>query len=427
MSTWMYASWVQAEIITIGDEICRGEIIDTNAAWMSAFLWDLDITTHWMTSCRDEPEDMRDAFRRASTRADVILCSGGLGPTIDDRTCDIVSELCGTQAAVHEPSFSQMKDRYAAMGREMAEKSHRQVRSPQGSITYLNPAGAAPGFQINLGESTVICLPGPPRELHAIATTYLNDALVALREARGEDIERMSTRIYRVFGLPESELASRLDHVDLPKGASLHYQVKFPEILIKTVARASTQNEANNIIDSMESIVMKGAGKHIHGQGKDSLPVVLGRELTQANQSLAIAESCTGGLISSMLTAEPGASAFFLGSMVTYANAEKMRQLGVTAEVLSSDGAVSEACVRQMAIGCKERSGADLAVAVSGIAGPGGGSEEKPVGLVWLAAVGPKGEVKTKRLLWPGRRDRIRLIAAYAALHLVRGLAKDKS
>ena len=236
----------------------------------------------------------------------------------------------------------------------------------------------------------------------------------------------MSARIYRVFGLPESELASRLDHVPLPEGTSLHYQVKFPEILIKTVARAATQNEADQRIANIEEIVLKGAGKHIHGQGKDSLPVVLGRELTEAKQTLAIAESCTGGLISSMLTAEPGASTFFLGSMVTYANTEKMRQLGVTEEVLSSDGAVSEACVRQMALGCKERSGADLSVAVSGIAGPGGGSEEKPVGLVWLAAVGPNGEVKTKRLLWPGRRDRIRLIAAYAALHLVRGLAKDK-
>lgn len=415
----VYHHEVLAEILTIGDELCRGEIVDTNSSWLAAELWDLDITVAWMTSCRDVPEDMEKAFLDAVRRADVVLVSGGLGPTEDDLTVDVLARLLGVAPVVDDNSQKRMMERYAAAKLPLTNNIIRQAEVPAGALVLGNPVGAAPGFEVTLSGVPVICMPGIPRELHAIIDSAGRDRLVTLREACGEHVERIARRIYRVFGTGESHVATLLEGIlSGVDGASLHYQVQFPEVLVKIVVRDRDADAARRRLELADAEMRRRLGSRIYGIDDDSLPAAVGRALLARKATVATAESCTGGLIGALLTEVSGSSAYFMGGAITYSNAEKIRQLGVSEAVLVEHGAVSEACVRQMAAGARSRFGVDYAVAVSGIAGPSGGSADKPVGTVWLALAGPAGVAATHRL-WPGDRDRIRQLAAYWALLMI--------
>lgn len=416
----MYHSFaLLAEILTIGDELCRGEIIDTNSSWLAERLWDLDITVAWMTSCRDVDKDIREAVVQAAGRAEAVLVSGGLGPTEDDLTVDAVASLAGVDAEVDEPSLERMKARFSQAAFQLTPNNLRQVRAPRGARVFGNPAGLAPGFEVSVAGASVICMPGVPRELHAIFETAVEARLVELREASGETVERLAKEIYRVFGMGESHIATALDGVLAGvEGASIHYQVKFPETLVKVVVRDPDAAAARRRFEAIEVEVRARLGDKLYGTGDDSLASVIGARLRDAGRTLATAESCTGGLIGGLITDVPGSSAYYAGGAITYSNAEKVRQLGVREATLATHGAVSRECVVEMARGARERFGTDYAVAVSGVAGPGGGTEDKPVGLVWLAAAGPDGE-DARELRWPGTRDQIRRLAAHAGLGMV--------
>ena len=409
-----------AEVLTIGDELCRGEIVDTNSSWLAAQLWDLDVTCAWLTSCRDVAADMEAALRLACGRAELVIVSGGLGPTLDDLTVDVVAGLVGAAPEVHEPSRRRMEARFEAASYRLTPDSMRQVRAPAGARVYDNPAGLAPGFEVELGGVPVICLPGPPRELKGIFEGPLRERVVELRE-RGGAAERIARRIYRVFGRGESHVATMLEGcTDGVTGASLHYQVSFPELLVKVVVRDRDGAAAAARLDSVDQVVRERLGSWLYGLDEGSMAAVLVRALEARGLTLASAESCTGGLLGARITDVPGASRVYLGGAVTYADREKVRQLGVRPETLAARGAVSEDTVREMAAGMRERAGADLAVAVSGVAGPGGGTEDKPVGTVWLAVAGPgPDQVTAKKVFWPGARDQVRLLSAYWAMALV--------
>jgi nicotinamide-nucleotide amidase len=405
-----------AEILTIGDELCRGEIVDTNSSWLAAELWDLDVTCAWMTSVRDEVEDMRAALGQAARRAQLIVCSGGLGPTEDDRTVDVVSELVGATPEIHEASRERMAARFAAYAARPAMM--RQVRVPAGARALVNPAGLAPGFEVALHGVPVVCLPGVPRELKAIFEDSLRARILELRDAAG-GAERIARRTYRTFGKGESQIASALEGLlEGVAGASLHYQVPFPETLVKIVVRDRDPAAAAGRLAALDGPVRDRLGWTLYGEGSDSLAAALGRLLGERGLTLASAESCTGGLVGALVTAVPGSSRYYLGGVVTYADQEKVRQLGVSPATIERAGAVSEECVREMAAGMRERSGADLAVAVSGVAGPGGGSAEKPVGTVWIAVAGQE-TVITRHFVWPGARDQVRTLAAWWAMAMV--------
>ncbi|HTM20245.1 MAG TPA: competence/damage-inducible protein A [Kofleriaceae bacterium] len=418
-----------AEILTIGDELCRGEIVDTNSAWLAEQLWDLDVTVAWMTSCRDEPADMRRAFTDAVGRAELVLVSGGLGPTEDDLTVDVVAELAGVPAVEDEASRRRMEERYAAMSFRVTPNNLRQVRVPRGARVLGNPAGAAPAFEVGLGGVPVVCMPGIPRELHAIFERSLRDRVIELREAAGERAERIARRVFRVFGMGESHIAAALAGVlGGEPGASLHYQVKFPETLVKVVVRSRDPGESRARLDAIDARVRAALGPRLYGTDDDSLPAALGRALTAAGATLATAESCTGGMAGELITTVPGSSRWYVGGAVTYADREKVRQLGVREDTLATHGAVSEACVVEMARGVRERCAADWGVAISGIAGPDGGTPDKPVGTVWLAVAGPGERLETRKVNWPGARDQVRTLAAWSALGLVlRALAGGES
>jgi nicotinamide-nucleotide amidase len=412
-----------AEIVTIGDELCRGEIVDTNSGWLAERLWELDISAAWLTSCRDDQGDIRRAIETAAGRCDLVLCSGGLGPTVDDLTVDVVSALVGAEPVVDPGARELMVARYAAAGREVHPLSERQVRIPGGARVHTNPVGLAPGFEVEVAGVPVVCMPGIPRELKGIWGAGLGDRVADLRDRRGVRVYA-ATEVFRAFGRGESDIAARLGGlVDPIEGASIHFRVPFPEILIKLVVRDADPAAAAARLAAAGTELRERLGWIVYGTGQDSLSAATGRALREAGLTCACAESCTGGLLGARLTDVAGSSDYFAGGAITYSNAEKVRQLGVAEATLVEHGAVSEACVVEMARGIRERTGADLAVAISGIAGPGGGSEDKPVGTVWLALDGPA--PRTRRFVWPGRRDQVRALAAHWGMSMLLREARE--
>ena len=429
---------MRAEILTIGDELCRGEIVDTNSSHLAGRLWDLAITTRWMTSCNDDAADIAAALTQAVSRADLVVCSGGLGPTEDDLTVDVASSLLGVAPVIDEPARARLEAWFAqrvlpsaaaagtAAPAQVTEVLLRQVRVPAGARAYLNPAGLAPGFEISLRGVPVLFLPGFPREISAILEpgeargAGMLRRFAELREASGE-VERIARRIYRVFGRGESQISQACrGMIDGVAGASIHYQVKFPETLVKLVVRGRDAAAADRALAGLDADIRERLRGFLYGDGDEALIDRTMRRLIEAGKTVATAESCTGGMLGEMLTRRPGSSRAFLGGAITYSNAEKVRQLGVREATLASHGAVSEPTVREMALGARERFGADLAVAVSGVAGPDGGTPDKPVGTVWLALAGPgAADPVTKQLAWPGARDQIRTLASWWALRLI--------
>jgi nicotinamide-nucleotide amidase len=411
---------VRAEILTIGDELCRGEIVDTNSSGLAARLWDLGITTRWMTSCCDDEQDITTALRLAVGRADVVVCSGGLGPTEDDLTVDVVCKLAGVEPVVDEPARERMSARFSNM---VTPIQLRQVRVPAGARVFANPQGLAPGFEVTIAGVPVMCMPGIPREVYGIFDAGLGARLVAIREASGH-VERIARRIYRVFGRGESQISQACrgllagKHGDSVTGASIHYQVKFPETLVKLVVRDPDQAAADARLVALDADIRGRLGTVIYATGDENLIDRATRRLIESGRTVATAESCTGGMIGELLTRMPGSSRAFIGGAIVYSNAEKVRQLGVAQATLDAHGAVSEQTVIEMATGARLRFATTLAVAVSGIAGPDGGTPDKPVGTVWLALASPDGCV-TKQLGWPGMRDQIRTLAAWWALKLL--------
>jgi nicotinamide-nucleotide amidase len=291
---------------------------------------------------------------------------------------------------------------------------------PAGARVHPNPAGLAPAFEVSLRGVPVLFLPGFPREIQAILEAGMHQRFVELREARGE-VERIARRIYRVFGRGESQISQACrGMIDGVPGASIHYQVKFPETMVKLVVRDRDAGAAERVLAGFDAEIRARLRGYLYGDGDETLIDRAVRRLIEAGKTIATAESCTGGMIGELLTRRPGSSRAFLGGAITYSNAEKVRQLGVREATLASHGAVSEPTVREMALGARERFGSDLGIAVSGVAGPDGGTPDKPVGTVWLALAGPGPEaLTTKMLAWPGARDQIRTLASWWALRLI--------
>jgi nicotinamide-nucleotide amidase len=282
---------------------------------------------------------------------------------------------------------------------------------------YPNPAGVAPGFEVPIRGVPVVCLPDVPSELHAILEASLTQRFAELREAAGSFV-RHARRTIRVFGCSESQVAQACRGLAPFFGASVHYQVKFPEILVKLTVIDPVDHADMRRLMEIDHKLQARLGGYIYGERDELLVERTVRRLIEAGRTVATAESCTGGMIGELLTRRPGSSRTFLGGAITYSNAEKTRQLGVRPETLAAHGAVSEETVREMAEGARARFGADFAVAVSGIAGPDGGTPDKPVGTVWLALASAAG-VTTKKLGLPGARDQIRTLASWWAVKLL--------
>ena len=356
-------------------ELTRGELVNTNATWLGEQLTLLGFSITEVSVVDDHLPRIVQAVCRLASAHRVVLATGGLGPTTDDLTAEAAARALEVPLELHEPSLDQIRQRFVSFGREMSSSNVKQAHLPRGCIPLPNAVGTAPGFAVRLLGSEVFFLPGVPREMQRLYFDHVQPRVGMLAERTMFQIR------LRTFGLPESQVGERLQDIEASQPAvTLGYRASFPEIEVKILARAGSQSAAEAIAQRVAEQVKARLGDAVYGEGDDSFPAYIGRLLRRHRRRLAIAESCTGGRIGAMLTSVPGSSDYLLLDAVTYSNASKSRVLGVGEELLRAHGAVSAECAAAMAEGALRVADADLAVAVTGIAGPSGGSENKPVG-----------------------------------------------
>ncbi|MCA9581394.1 MAG: competence/damage-inducible protein A [Myxococcales bacterium] len=408
-----------AAILSIGTEITRGELVNTNAAWLAEQLTSLgfDVVTH--LSVDDDVPRIVDALRDVSSRARVVLCTGGLGPTTDDLTAEAVAQALGVGLVRDAATLERIRRRWESLGREMPESNLRQADMPEGATVLRNDHGTAPGFSVEFGRTLFFFLPGVPSEMRGLFGDWVVSAV-------GPLTERTTYQVHlRTFGRPESQVADMLSDIEEKhEGVTLGYRAHFPEIEVKVLARATEPRLAEDRARAAAEEVRNRLGSIVFGDEADTFPAAVGRLLRRRNWTVAVAESCTGGLIGQKLTSVPGSSNYMLMDAVCYSNASKNRVLGVNNEILRAHGAVSAECAAAMAEGVLRIAGSDVAVSVTGIAGPDGGTAEKPVGTVFFALARAGEETLSKRRQLPGDRDRVRELAAYVALDWVARAAR---
>ena len=422
---------MKAEVLTIGDELLRGEITDSNKSFLSERLLTLDVETRFHVTCADDRADMADVFRCAAARSDVVLVSGGLGPTRDDLTIEVLADTFGLELVLHEPSLEALRGFFARFGREMAAINEKQAWFPEGAEVLDNPIGTAPGTMLEVprdglqgaegersssgGSALFFCMPGVPRELHKM----MDEQVLPRIASRRRVASWVRASLLHTFGIGESNLDEMLRDVALPEGVELGFRTQFPDNHVRPVARAASAAEADAKLARSCELLRERLGALVYGEGEETLEAVTGRLLRERGKTLSVAESCTGGMIGELLTATPGSSVYFKGGVVAYWNDAKTALLGVPDAMLKQHGAVSEPVARAMAEGALARFGSDLAVATTGIAGPTGGSAEKPVGLIYVALASAAGS-QVRELQLAFDRERNRRLTAQIAIDWVR-------
>ncbi|MDX9858596.1 MAG: competence/damage-inducible protein A [candidate division Zixibacteria bacterium] len=406
---------MEVELITIGDEIITGHTIDTNAAYMASRLVDNGFIVRYRTSVGDNAEDMEEAFRQALKRVEIVIVTGGLGPTDDDVTKRSIVKVFKRNLIFHEDILEDIRARYSKRGIEMPAINQNQALLPQGATFFPNKNGSAVGICIAEHGRVFIALPGVPFEMMQILDDYVIPYLRNLGARQAIKVTRV-----RTTGIVESRIAEMIvPDLKLDTGVRLAYLPGYRGVDLRVIASAETQDQADEKARALVRYLEDKVGRYVYGYDEDTLESVVGQLLRDNDRTLAVAESCTGGLLGAAVTSVPGSSAYFRGGILAYSDAAKTRQLGVPPEVIGSHGAVSEECAVAMAAGCRERFETDYALALTGIAGPDGGSDEKPVGTVWigLATVRDK---RAHRMKLGGLRAVIRERSVYGALEMLR-------
>lgn len=409
---------MNASLITVGDELLIGQTVNTNAAWIGEQLSARGITVRRAATVSDEAADIRDELRRALGTSEVVILTGGLGPTHDDITKKAIADELGQPLVFRDDLFEELRAKFEARGRPMAERNRVQADVPEGFEALPNPVGTAPGlwFEDEATERVIVVMPGVPNEMRTIMQASVLPRLV---EKRGDGTVVQKTLL--TVGRGESDLADTLGDYADRLGPDLHlaFLPRYGVIRLRITASGDTQAEAQARLADFERLVRERAGEYIFGEGDELLEAAVGQMLTARGLTLATAESCTGGLLADRITNVPGASAYYCGGMVVYGNAQKVRALGVEEEALREHGAVSEAVAKQLAVGVRLRLGTDLGISTTGIAGPGGGTPEKPVGTVWIGYADEQGTYAVRLQLATERLLNKRL-SITAALNLVR-------
>lgn len=411
---------MRVEFLCTGDELVTGLTTDTNSTYAEARLLDVGVKVQRVQLVGDVREDIVRALREASARADVVLVSGGLGPTMDDLTAECAAVAAGVPLEERPEVLGWLKERYAKRNLPLNEGALRMTRLPRGAEVVRNPVGSAPMFIVRMGDCRLFFLPGVPREYRALVDGELMPRVRAWLEREPGRVFR-ALRLLRTVGIPESQLDARVAPL-----ARKHPRVVFgfrthaPENQLKLMAEAPTQAEADAALAAAEADCREELGANVYGaDGDEYVPVVVGL-LREAGVTLALAESCTGGLVAQQVTAVPGASEVFAGGVVSYTEQMKQAWLGVPAEVLARHTAVSRQTAAAMAEGIRAACGSTLGVSVTGYAGPGGGTSEDPVGTVYVALAAEGRPTRVERLSLSGDRELVRLFAAFHALELVR-------
>jgi nicotinamide-nucleotide amidase len=408
---------MRLELFSVGTELLLGEILDTNAAYLADKLSELGINVFYKTTVGDNIARLAAALTIALQRADTVLATGGLGPTQDDITAAAIADVTGLPLEEDPASADHIRDVVRRRGHKWLDSLLKQARLPRGAIAVPNPVGTAPGFILRTGGKAIIALPGPPSEMKPMFEGVVYPYLAEQVAGQGGGV--LVSRVLRFTGIGESQIEAELrDLISAQTNPTIAPLAKATEVHIRITARASDRAAATRAIAPIEAEIRNRLGDHIYGADADTLESLVGALLRQAGNTLAVAESCTGGLLGHRLTNIPGSSDYFLGSLVTYSNQAKTDLLGVPAETITAHGAVSAETAQAMAEGVRRVCGADLGLSVTGIAGPTGGTAAKPVGLTYLGLAHSGGAFAEERRL-SGDRLLIKERAAHMALHLL--------
>lgn len=407
---------MKAEIITIGDEILIGQIIDTNSAWIGQQLNMVGFDVTRISSINDTPEAIVNGLNILYPDTNLVLLTGGLGPTKDDLTKHTLSKYFNMPLTFREEVYAHILELFSSLGRVPSPINREQAMLPDGCRVLPNKMGTAAGMLFEHNGRYIVSMPGVPYEMkHLMLTQVL--PIVSKELLRQHIVHETILTV----GVPESEISERIADIEenLPALVKLAYLPRPGMVRLRLTAKGQDEKQLQRDIYAAKLAITKRLGNVVYGANEESLEQVVGQMLAQKKQTISTAESCTGGYIAHKLTSIAGSSAYFLGSIVAYSNAVKIQQLGVEEEALNAHGAVSETVVKQMAEGAKKRLQTDWAISVSGIAGPDGGTDEKPVGTVWIALAGPE-ETVTQKFQFGNDRGRNIKKSAFAALDLLR-------
>lgn len=393
---------MNAEILAVGTELLMGQIANTNAQYISQRLNSIGINVYYHSVVGDNPVRLKDALELALSRADVVIMTGGLGPTQDDLTKETVAEIMGKKLILHEESLKKIEGYFKRVNRPMVKNNIKQAYLPENCIVIKNNNGTAPGCIIEKENKTVVMLPGPPSEMRPM----LDETVIPYYEAKSS--KKIVSKYLRVFGVGESLLEEKLIHlIENQSNVTIATYAKEGEVTIRITTKNNDEAIALRDLLEIKKEIIDIIGDSLYSDEDKELYQVVAETLIQNRVTIAFAESCTGGLISSVITDIPGISAVFDRAVVTYSNKSKVESLGVKEETLDKFGAVSRETAIEMAEGIRSIAGTDLGLSVTGIAGPDGGSEEKPVGLVYIALASKNG-THCKELKLAGNRRKIR-------------------
>jgi nicotinamide-nucleotide amidase len=406
---------MRAEIIATGTELLSGGVLDTNSLFLSEQLLPLGIEAAFKTVVGDNEKDMEEAFRRAMARAVVLIITGGIGPTEDDITRKVIAKMVKKRLVLNEDALKAIHTRLAGRGKEVLAANDRQALIPAGSRLLNNPVGIAPGFFVEEEDLFIAVLPGVPREMRAMFIEELRPIL----EERFREKIFIRRRVLHTCGVSESGVNQAIQDVLKRNEPVVGLTAKEFGVDIRIISHQTAAEQAQALVDRTDASIREKLGDAVYSADGQTMEEVVGALLKQRRLKIAVAESCTGGLIGSRITNIAGSSEYFERGAVTYSNSAKTEMLGVPAELIERHGAVSSEVAAAMAKGIREAAKADLGLSVTGIAGPDGGSEQKPVGLVYTALASSQG-VTTSEHRFLGDREQIRMRASQMALDMVR-------
>jgi len=407
----------RAEILTIGTELLLGQTLDTNSAYIGEQLAAAGIEVCWKSTVGDHDTRIREALRTALARSEIVITTGGLGPTEDDLTCRAIAAELGRPLILNQTVLTSIRRRFAERALVMSANNERQAMIPEGAAVLPNANGTAPGFAVRLEDGRmVMAVPGVPSEMRLMVQEQV---IPRLREASGVR-SRIRSRTLKACGITESALDEIIsDLVRLSRNPTIGVLAYPDEIHIRLTVKSESELEGDRLLDDLETRIRKRLGEFLFGHDEERLEEVVGRLLLDVKATVAVAESCTGGLVCHRLTNLPGSSAYFVRGDVVYSNDAKERLLGVPHELIAEHGAVSRPVALAMAVGMRQIAGTDLALGVTGIAGPGGGTAVKPVGLTYIALASAD-DVTCHEYRFLADRDTNKLLASQKALDIVR-------
>lgn len=405
---------MKAEIITVGTEILLGDIVNTNSQFLAKELASLGIDVYYQSTVGDNESRLMDTLNESLDRSDIIITTGGLGPTNDDITKEVAAKCFNQDLVFYDDIWKDIKQYFEKIGVEPTENNKKQAYFPKDCIILNNSNGTAPGAILKKENKMIIVLPGPPKEMIPMFNNELKKHLENLTNYK------LISRTLRFFGIGESELEDKLsDIINNQTNPTIAPYAKEGEVTLRITAKSYTKDDADNLIDEVENKIKTVVGKYLYGYGETTLEETAAKLLVEKNLTIAVSESCTGGMVSSMLIDYPGISQVFMEGCVTYSNEAKMSRLGVKKEILDSFGAVSTETAIEMAKGVAMNLKTNVGLSTTGIAGPGGGTAEKPVGLVYIGLY-INGKTKVKKLNLAGSREKIRVKATKEALNFLR-------